>query len=332
MARDKRSINESASARLFHFDAFELDIASGELRFGDMRLTLQPQPLKVLSLLVSKSGQIVTREEISRQVWNSGIFVDFDAGLNFCVRQIRRILGEDARCPRFIETVHRRGYRFIARVSAIREDGRTDASPNPKNGVQPVILAVLPFQNLGCLRNQDPLADGITELLITYLATNSLLRVVSRTTSMQYKGAAKPLARIGQELGADRVLEGAVLQSGMRVRIAARLVNTLTDQSEWAACYDADVDDRLLLQEHVACAVASDAVFHLASKLKLKNVWMPRNILAGEGTLKSPGRVWPMSSGNFASGERTTSRQYCVADSHDDDTSPVPHRGGTVLT
>jgi TolB-like protein len=309
MARDKRSINESARARLFHFEAFELDVASGELRFGDMRLTLQPQPLKVLSLLVSKSGQIVTRKEIARQVWNSGIFVDFDAGLNFCVRQIRRILGEDARCPRFIETIHRRGYRFIARVNAIREDGRREASPNgsgvisTKNGTKPIILAVLPFQNLSCIQNQDPLADGITELLVTYLATNSLLRVVSRTTSMQYKGVGKSLARIGQELGADQVLEGAVLQGGMRVRITARLVNCLTDQSEWAACYDGDVDDRLLLQEHVACAVASDAAFHLASKLKLKNMWMPRNILSGEGSLKSPGRVWPMSPGNFPSSD-----------------------------
>jgi len=309
MAKDKRSINESARESLFHFDAFELDVASGELRFGDMRLTLQPQPLKVLSLLVAKSGQIVTREEITRQVWNSGIFVDFDAGLNFCVRQIRRILGEDARCPRFIETVHRRGYRFIARVNAIREQGRREASPNgsgiipTKNGVQPIVLAVLPFQNLSCMQNQDPLADGITELLITYLATNSLLRVVSRTTSMQYKGAGKSLARIGQELGADRVLEGAVLQSAMRVRITARLVNCLTDQSEWAACYDGDLDDHLLLQEHVACAVASDAAFHLASKLKLKNVWMPRNILAAEGSLKSPGRVWPIAPGNFPSSD-----------------------------
>jgi TolB-like protein len=309
MARDKRSTNQSARERFFRFDAFELDVASGELRYGDVRLTLQPQPLKVLSLLVSKCGQIVTREEIARQVWNSGIFVDFDAGLNFCVRQIRRILGEDAKCPRFIETVHRRGYRFIARVNAVREDGRRDSSPNgsgmisTKNGAKPITLAVLPFQNLSCMRDHDPVADGITELLITYLATNSLLRVVSRTTSMQYKGAAKSLARIGQELGADCVLEGAVLESGMRARITVRLVDTLTDQSEWAACYDGDVDDRLLLQEHVACAVASDATFHLASKLKLKNVWTPRNILAGEGSLKSPGRVWPMSPGNFASSD-----------------------------
>jgi len=309
MARDRRSINESARARLFHFDAFELDVASGELRFGDTRLTLQPQPFKVLSLLVSKSGQIVTREEITRQVWNCGIFVDFEAGLNFCVRQIRRILGEDARCPRFIETVPRRGYRFIARVNPICEDDRRQASPNgpgilpAKNVAKPIVVAVLPFENLSCIRNQDSLADGITELLITYLATNSLLRVVSRTTIMQYKGVVKSLARIGQELGADSVLEGAVLQSGMRVRITARLVNSLTDQSEWAACYDGDVDDRLLLQEHVACAVASDAAFHLASKLKQRNVWTPRKILAGEGSLKSPGRVWPLSPGNFPSSD-----------------------------
>jgi TolB-like protein len=309
MARDKRSINEFTELKLFHFDAFELDVASGELRLGEIHLTLQPQPFKVLALLVSKSGQIVTREEIRRQVWNTGVFVDFDGGVNFCVRQIRRILGEDARSPRFIETVHRRGYRFIAPVNAISQEDRGLASANvsgpvlTKSNAKPINLAVLPFHDLRCTRNQAFLADGITELLITYLSTNRLLRVVSRTTTMQYKDGAKSLARIGQELGADRVLEGAVLQSGMRLRITARLVNSLTDQSEWAACYDAEMGDRLLLQENVACAIACDAAIYLSPELKQKNVWRPRNILAGEGSLKSPGRVWPMSLETFPSSD-----------------------------
>jgi TolB-like protein len=316
MTTHKRSINGFTKPKLFRFDAFELNVASRELRLGETHLSLQPQPFKVLALLVSKSGQIVTREEIRRQVWNTGIFVDFDRGLNFCVRQIRRILGEDAKSPRFIETVHRNGYRFIAQVDPICEGDRINASPTlpgtvfsptlpgtifSKNNGKPITLAVLPFHDLGCARNQDLLADGITELLITYLSTNDLLRVISRTTTMQYKRSSKSLTRIGQELGADRVLEGAVLRSGMRVRITARLINSCTDQSEWAACYDVEMDDLLQLQEHVACAVAADAVLYLSSKLKQKNVWTPQSILARQGSLKSPGRVWPMSLGGFAS-------------------------------
>src|SRR5271163_2872533 len=125
MGRNEGNARDSAGLRL-HFDGFELDASSGELRMGDTRLTLQPQPFKVLALLVARSGRIVTREEIRRQLWSTGTFVDFEGGLNFCIRQIRKTLGENARKPRYIETIHRRGYRFIAAVSRIDH-----ASPDP---------------------------------------------------------------------------------------------------------------------------------------------------------------------------------------------------------
>ena len=307
MAMVTKRISGSASAKLFQFNSFELDVASGELRLGKTRLTVQPQPFKVLALLASKPGQIVTREEIKPQVWDNGVFVDFNGGLNFCIRQIRRVLGEDARSPRFIETVHRRGYRFIAQVNSASKDDRRgpwlDESVRMcgKDNDRPMIVAVLPFHDLSCPCNSDLLADGITELLTTYLSTNSSLRVVSRTTTMQYKNGSQSVSRIGQELGADCVLEGAVLQAGMRVRVTARLINSSSDQSEWAACYDVEMDDRLLLQEHVACAVATDVGLYLSPKLKPKNAWTPRNILAGERSLKSSGRAWPISLGSFES-------------------------------
>lgn len=307
MGNEKSCINGAGGARLFHFDSFDLDVAGGELRMGQTRLSLQRQPFKVLALLVSKSGQIVTREEIKRQVWDTGVFVDFNGGLNFCVRQIRRALGDGARSPRFIETVHRRGYRFIAQVNSSCKDDRRDARRNVADPIfrkdvgNSIAIAVLPFHDLRWPRGQDCLADGITELIITYLSTNSSFRVVSRTSSMVYKNGAKSLARIGDELGADRVLEGAVLQSEMGIRATARLINTLTDQSEWAACYDVQMNDRLLLQEHIACAVACDAALYLSPKLKAKNGWRPRNIVTGESVVKSPGRVWPITLGNFES-------------------------------
>src|SRR5579864_4810804 len=179
MAKEKSSMNGAGRAKVFHFDSFDLDVAGGELRLGQTRLSLQRQPFKVLALLVSKSGEIVTREEIKRQVWDTGVFVDFNGGLNFCVRQIRRALGEGARSPRFIETVHRRGYRFIAQVNSSCEDDRRDARPNVSDPIfrkdiaKSITIAVLPFHDLSWPRSQDFLADGITELLITYLSTNS---------------------------------------------------------------------------------------------------------------------------------------------------------------
>lgn len=269
--------HDSTGLRPLRFDGFELDASTGELRVGETRLALQPQPFKVLALLVSRSGRIVTREEIRRQLWSTGTFVDFEGGLNFCIRQIRKTLGENARKPRYIETIHRRGYRFIAPANPIDEASPGRFSP-PGSGPQvirskpaPITLAVLPFRDLSS-HNEDLLADGITELLITYLSTNSSLRVVSRTTTMQYKGTEKSLGRIARELGADRVLEGAVLHSGMRVRITARLIDSSTDQNEWAACYDAEMRDRFLLQDHVACAVACDAAIHLMPGAERKRI------------------------------------------------------------
>src|SRR5271169_2998662 len=117
-------MTDRSEAGLFRFNEFELDSAGGELRLGQERLDLQPQPFKVLALLVARSGRVVSREEIRRQLWNAGTFVDFEGSLNFCIRQIRKVLGEDARKPRYIETLHRRGYRFLAPVNGV------DAIPN----------------------------------------------------------------------------------------------------------------------------------------------------------------------------------------------------------
>jgi len=103
----------SATAR---FANFELQLQTGELRKNGEILRLPPQPAKILSYLVSHSGQLVTREELHRQLWSEGTFVDFDQGLNFCIRQIRTVLNDDAESPQFIETVPRRGYRFRATV------------------------------------------------------------------------------------------------------------------------------------------------------------------------------------------------------------------------
>jgi TolB-like protein len=263
----------SARLGLLCFDRFTLDIASGELCTGGIRVVLQPQPFKVLALLAGCSGRAITRDEIRRQLWSSETFVDFEGGLNFCIRQIRKALGEDARRPRYIETLHRRGYRFLAPVTRIdaKESHAGNArtlSPRPTYESRPITLAVLPFSDLSCSFHRDFLADGITELLITYLSTDRSLRVVSRTTSMRYKGTDKSLPRIGRELGVEWVVEGAVLQSGRRVRIAARLIDTSTDQNQWAECYEAEMQDRLALQDRVACMVCRDTAVHLLPRFR----------------------------------------------------------------
>src|SRR5215813_14972359 len=106
-----------SDAAILRFGAFELNASAGELRHQGDVVKLAPQPLKVLDLLARRSGEVVTRNEIREHVWSGDTFVDFEQGLNFCVRQIREVLGDTADAPRFIETLPRRGYRFIVPVS-----------------------------------------------------------------------------------------------------------------------------------------------------------------------------------------------------------------------
>ena len=121
------------------FGDFQLDLATGELRKSGAILKLRPQPTKILCLLVSRAGNLVSREEIRRLLWGESTFVDYDVGVDRCVNGIRSVLCDNAQAPRYIETLPRRGYRFIEPVK--RE--RTFAEPT---------LAVLPFANL----NGDP--------------------------------------------------------------------------------------------------------------------------------------------------------------------------------
>ena len=116
MQRASNSLNESPEGRLLalRFGPFELDVRSGELRRNGTTVRLQPQPLKVLLLLAGRPGDVVTREEIQGEIWPAGTFVDFEQSLNFCIRQIRAALRDDANAPRYVETLPRRGYRWVA--------------------------------------------------------------------------------------------------------------------------------------------------------------------------------------------------------------------------
>ena len=118
--------------RVIHFGAFELDAAKGELRKAGVLLKIHPQPFRVLLLLAEHPGQIVTREEIQRSLWGDNTFVDFERGINFSINQIRVTLGDDAEKPRYVETLPRRGYRFIAPITTVPSPGTVEvASQGP---------------------------------------------------------------------------------------------------------------------------------------------------------------------------------------------------------
>jgi TolB-like protein/DNA-binding winged helix-turn-helix (wHTH) protein/Tfp pilus assembly protein PilF len=292
----------SQVSQSIRFDNFELDIRAGELRNGGIRIRLQEQPLLILQALLENPGQVVTREELQKKVWPADTFVDFDHGVHAAVNRLRAALNDSADRPRYVETVARRGYRFIGKlenpqpaISTVSADGATNVSrarPVLWNswtgalvgfgiaiGIAAVFvagnfyglktwllgsaarhtfhsLAVLPLENLSGDPKQDYFADEMTEELITQFSHLGDLKVISRTSVMQYKDTKKSLPQIASELHVDAVVEGAVQLVADRVRITAQLVNGATDEHIWGDTYDRDLSNVLLLQSEVASDIA----------------------------------------------------------------------------
>ncbi len=225
------------------FGPFELDLENGKLRKSGRVLKLRPQPMRVLCLLVSQAGKPVSREEIRHLLWGESTFVDFEVGVDYCVNRIRSVLGDKAQAPRYVETLSRRGYRFIAPVK--RE--RSFAEPT---------LAVLPFANLNGDPAKDYFADGVTDALINEIARIPAVRVISRQSVLHLKGSSRKLEEIARDLGVDGVVEGAALHEGNRARLTAQLILMEPERHLWAQSYDCDMSAVLATQREAARAIA----------------------------------------------------------------------------
>jgi len=302
------------------FGVFEADLRSGELRKSGVKVKVQDLPFRALSLLLTRPNEVLSRDDFRKALWPDGVFVDFDHGISSAINRLRDALGDSADRPVFIETVERRGYRWIAPIrtesaaqmpdQTARQDlaehstsagtgsrpfswrskwiwvfpllavllvawgfrpehreakasARTPASPD---SIPLRSVAVLPLQNFSNDPSQEYFVDGMTDELITDLAQIKELKVVSRTSIMQYKGTHSSLPQIGRELGVDAVVEGSVLRSGDRVRITAQLIRAATDRHIWAQSYDGDLKDVFALQARVAQAITNEVKLNLTSE------------------------------------------------------------------
>ena len=289
------------------FGVFQLDPTTGELVRAGRQVRLQEQPFKILMLLLERPGELVARDDLRRQLWAADTFVDFDDGVNAAVKKLRFALGDSSENPRFIETIPRRGYRFIAPVARVVDTAprqvadestsspharfppsgkalavglalfvtaaiaavtliNTEAPPERSSNPSAIrSLVVLPLKNVSNDPAEQYFADGMTEELTTRIASLGGLRVISRTSSMQYKETRKSLPQIASELNVDAVVEGSVLRSDGRVRITARLVQANTDRQLWAESYDRDERDVLKLQNEVARDIAHNVSLSVRS-------------------------------------------------------------------
>lgn len=287
---------------VIRFGSFEVDLRAGELRKQGTRIRLQQQPFRILALLLERPGEAVTREDLRQAIWPTTEFGSFDEGLDAAIYKLRGALGDSAENPRFIETLPRRGYRFIAALDNAVEPPRPEPAGQAASvakrkslmwvgglavlvaallaigmGGLPIrslgrvaaprirSIAVLPLANLSGDSAQEYFADGMTEAIVTRLGMSPGLRVISHTSAMHYKGTRETLPEIGRELNVDAVVEGAVLRAGSRVRVTARLVEASTDRHLWAETYERDLQDVLGLQDAIAQAIANEVQIRVSS-------------------------------------------------------------------
>ncbi len=311
--------------RIYEFGPFRLIPEERQLLRDNQPVPLTPKSFDLLVVLVENSGHLIEKGELLKRIWPDS-FVE-EANLSVNMSALRRALGEGPNEHQYVETVPRRGYRFVAGVkerldhgneSSTRESGEEDhdnrsvadggrpastSSPaaaarsgslfrhwplvlvglflipllflglnvgglrdrilGKVNPVRIQSLAVLPLENLSSDTSQEYFADGMTESLITELAQISALRVMSRPSVMQYKGARKPLPQIARELKVDAVLMGSVVRAGERVRITVQLVHAATERNLWADSYEGDLRDVLALQRKVARDIVGEVRIQL---------------------------------------------------------------------
>lgn len=304
-------------ASIFKFGPYQLDRKNFELRRNGESLKLDRTPLELLFLLVENAGSLVTHEEAIERVWGKEVFIEAETSLYTAVRKIRRALGDDTEEPQYVQTVSRKGYRFVAKVEGIdrASTGTQSASLSTGSrvsaGVSPasknnewkswrtlrfwalalgslaaaaaiawmgkyqrepnrVMLAVLPLQNFSGDPQQEYLADGVTEEIITELGSldPKRLGVIARTSSMKYKSSTKDIAQISRELRVDYVIEGSIRRSGNSIRVTGQLIRSADQTHLWAQSYDGELGDVLKLESNIALEVAGQIRLALSEETR----------------------------------------------------------------
>jgi DNA-binding winged helix-turn-helix (wHTH) protein/TolB-like protein len=278
----------------FRFGVFEFNGKNRELRRDGQLVRLQAQPAQVLGCLLQNAGQVVSREELHRAVWGGGTFVDFDRGLNFCMAQIRAVLDDDASAPRFIRTIPKRGYQFIAPVAEAASATAAPAQPSgagrtfslrilaaglliatvllgmafaagyhlrTRAASKPLpVIAVLRFDNETANPDATRFSDALTDSVVERLTAlgQGQFKVIGNAQILRLPRDQRDLKAIASTLGAGYVVLGQVQRSGTQTRILAHLIR-LSDQTHiWVVRMDRTLDDPLNVESEIAQKVATE--------------------------------------------------------------------------
>src|SRR5256885_351154 len=287
---------QQSARRVVRFGVFQVDLGAGELFKQGIKIRLQQQPLRVLALLLEHAGEGGPGEPRRRQFGPAGTFVESDVGLDAAIHKLRNALGDSAENPRLVETLPRRGYRFIAAVDGVAQPleesppkrkvlvwagglavaaalllaldhgGLHDRLRGRPPSATPPSIAVLPLTNLGTDASDASLADGMTEELIGILARLGQVRVIASTSVFGFKGRPIDVRRIADSLRVSHILEGGFRRVGSRLRLQVRLVDARDGSTRWAATYDREMKDVFATQDELAGAVARELEVRLEGR------------------------------------------------------------------
>jgi TolB-like protein len=241
----------------YSFGSFRLDPEAEILFSGAEPVQLGRRAVALLHALVVRPGVPLSKDALIEAAW-PGLVVE-ESNLTVQIAALRRVLGEEPGGERWIETLPRRGYRFVGPVA--QQD--VASAPAAYNGAAPSLtvpdkpsIAVLPFQNMSGDPEQEYFADGMVEDIITALSRIKSLFVIARNSSFTYKGRAADVKQVGRELGVRYILEGSIRKAGNRVRITCQLIDASSDAHLWADHFDGSLNDIFDLQDKIAISVA----------------------------------------------------------------------------
>jgi DNA-binding winged helix-turn-helix (wHTH) protein/TolB-like protein len=282
---------------VFRFGPFELDAATGELRRGGLRLHLEPQPARALTLLVERRGQLVTRDELRRHLWGDDVHVDFERGLAYAIGQVRAVLGESAERPVFVETLPRRGFRLIAPVTVVPGDAGVNVSeaapleagtsgarrwlPFGALAVLAILailairltmraddrptIAVAAFDNETSLATYDTFVAGVSDAVVAALVDRAgdRLGVIGNEAVLRRDRSRRDLAAIERETGAEYVVLGQLQNDDAGLRVLAHLIRLSDGTHVWAHRFVRPLGALTGLEREVGLGVTEAVIAHV---------------------------------------------------------------------
>jgi DNA-binding winged helix-turn-helix (wHTH) protein/tetratricopeptide (TPR) repeat protein len=251
-----------SSSSSYQFGRFRLDTVERLLLYDGRPLALTPKAFAILLVLIKNSGRVVEKEQLISEVW-PGAFVE-ESNVSQNIFTLRRVFGERDKDGLYIETVPKRGYRFVAQVSEVR-----DETPARTNEAQPLesvsrtdmlgagrTLAVLPFKSLDPHLDDEYLGLGIADALITKLSNLQQLNVRSTSATRKYVGAQQDSLKAGREMQVDSLIEGSLQRSNQNLRVTVQLVNVQDGKSLWAEKFDGVFTDLFSIEDSISEQVA----------------------------------------------------------------------------